>query len=1271
MSKFISSLKFNDAKKLTLGNSFTFDENINIIGPSGFDSLGDTSELTLGDSDTYLRSTFGDSLVLGTTTIIIETVGTERMRIDASGNVGIGTDNPTELLDINGNLHFSGILSGNGYSNVEASISGIELGITNHSGRIAVNESDISGIELGITNHSGRIDTIETSDTYGFADGTSTVPSIYFNSDSDTGIFLGAANELALSTSGSERMRIDSSGNVGIGTATPGYKLDVVGNAVIGTANNEIFIGNIGYGSAPGIAHELMANTTDYALNQTSTGDTNLNAKAGRTLIFRQGNTEKMRVHTDGNVGIGTSAPTFDLEIQKSNPGGTVEMKIFNSSTTAGSDARLQLRTTQSTGGSPSIRFDISSQGTWSMGYNNSDEGFYINRSEPLASTNEFMITSSGNVGIGTATPAQKLDVNGNAVIGTAGEEMFIGNVGHSDWAGIAHEDCANTTDYALIQRNTGAIILNCKAGQSIQFNQGNVNKMIIEATTGNVGIGTNNPTAINATTLHLHDAADCSIILSSDTPLNPNLLLQCFGADNSFIGFDTYYNSGWKSSDNGSNFVIYKKDNLLKFQYDSGIAVGSIVSMNDGMVMNTSGYVGIGTNNPLANLDVYYTENTTFIANTDQGNSKRHIQSYNASGTTNAFANISMKCSSAICDMKLIHLGNSESKLIYTLRTTGGSFKDIMTINHTGNVGIGTTDPEYILDVNGDTRISRAMGINSDGNSGRIIDDNMRSQYALASSYSGSYRQDVDYYVFNGTYGSWSMYYTAVDTTTQFTAEMQHRHNGYSTAFSLYLGWGGSSWDDAYRVKIRRGDYGGSTGTVSAELTFAGSVITLGSGGTFTHYDYTFQTTKIIVNDGTISLHYNGVEVATWVDASFGSRSLPRTRGFSIVSSESTGFGHQVYVKNVWLLPTTPHYKSLDIVGDTNVSGKLIVQKGADINMNVRGYAYGVLSIKADHANLDPLTLYPRPDAFTNNLINFMNDAGTSFKGSIGSSNNTSVSYNTSSDSRLKENISKMSNMLELINNLEPVQYNWIGTTGIDYGFIAQDVYNVLPHLRPKLNNGYTECECDNMHSQDLCHCINHEFPIGISGNPYYYSLDYGKFTPYLAKAIQELDVKINTLFVSNDEILSGITGYIGLIALTNGIHDPTMNIEISSNINDKRNAGVINGKDNDIVIIKTSGEGSMWVCNSAGELENGDYITSSDVAGYGQLQGDDILHNYTVAKITHDCNFSTMDGGPSDHRYIDANGNVITEDTYDILLGVTSNVYRAKFVGCTYHSG
>ena len=57
--------------------------------------------------------------------------------------------------------------------------------------------------------------------------------------------------------------------------------------------------------------------------------------------------------------------------------------------------------------------------------------------------------------------------------------------------------------------------------------------------------------------------------------------------------------------------------------------------------------------------------------------------------------------------------------------------------------------------------------------------------------------------------------------------------------------------------------------------------------------------------------------------------------------------------------------------------------------------------------------------------------------------------------------------------------------------------------------------------------------------------------------------------------------------------------------------------------MFINSLGEGAIWVSNKNGNLESGDYITTASIPGYGQKQDSEFLANYTVAKITMDCNF------------------------------------------------
>ena len=89
--------------------------------------------------------------------------------------------------------------------------------------------------------------------------------------------------------------------------------------------------------------------------------------------------------------------------------------------------------------------------------------------------------------------------------------------------------------------------------------------------------------------------------------------------------------------------------------------------------------------------------------------------------------------------------------------------------------------------------------------------------------------------------------------------------------------------------------------------------------------------------------------------------------------------------------------------------------------------------------------------------------------------------------------------------------------------------------------------------------------------------------------------------------------------------------------------------GSDDTRLKINSVGEGAVMVCNINGNLENGDYITTSAIAGLGMKQDDDLLHNYTVAKITQDENFATE----------------TTNVTYN------GQTYKVKLVGCTYHCG
>jgi len=105
--------------------------------------------------------------------------------------------------------------------------------------------------------------------------------------------------------------------------------------------------------------------------------------------------------------------------------------------------------------------------------------------------------------------------------------------------------------------------------------------------------------------------------------------------------------------------------------------------------------------------------------------------------------------------------------------------------------------------------------------------------------------------------------------------------------------------------------------------------------------------------------------------------------------------------------------------------------------------------------------------------------------------------------------------------------------------------------------------------------------------------------------------------------------------------------------------------------VRINGLGEGAIWISNINGNIENGDYICSSLIPGYGKRQNDDLLHNYTVAKATCSVNFTNLEELETKFnlRYLQPDGTLITKQEYLSGLASNENVYIAAFIGCTYH--
>jgi hypothetical protein len=759
---------------VSIGTSYyTTESNNNLLveGNVGIGTTNPSQELEVNGTvlaNDY-RALYNIYLTSPDSWIFRSTGGTERVRVTSAGNVGIGTTSPSAKLQVFGTSaapSVSGTFQGSIFSIKGSSTVFLDMGTTGASGYYAWMQAHDAGTgvnyKLAINPLGGNVGIGTTSPettlhvngsigayTSDYAAG-STGSRLLMKTFASTGNTYSLIQAQDVGGTSNNVLALQPYGdNVGIGTTSTSHKLDVSGGIFasnyisINAANTNFnlynngttylngdtqvdsdFIvtnGNVGIGGSPAsVTHgphlDIVGNRGTLTVGTgyfEDNGTTNF-LNGARPLAFGYSGSEYMRVHSNGNVGIGTTSPSNILHIAASAP-------------------RIRLEDTLDTGNYSMIAADngqLTLSADEGNNQGNSAQIFKVDNSEAMR------INASGNVGIGTTNPDEKLDVVGTGTqLGSTGY-YYNTRIKDSTNSGVLLGGNATENGVGFIAGINQLAFLTYDSGwgERMRINGGNVCiGTTAPATIGgtakltvNVGSGTSTPVTIaNGSTDSLYirrytSGGSYQLQTTSGASNAGNLSLQSYGGK---VGIGTTspsktleVNGTLKTASDITcdGTTIFGGTSSLNINLFAAGSLNLKTNNTTALTINSSQEVGIGTTSPKGKLHVLDGTAGSYTPDSEADTvviESSVVGGISLIGTGSGSAQKQKLAFGTISDPTGAEVRYDPNNSFMSVGTTAASnFLKLITGNGTeamrlaadGNVGIGTTSPSYKLDVNG-----------------------------------------------------------------------------------------------------------------------------------------------------------------------------------------------------------------------------------------------------------------------------------------------------------------------------------------------------------------------------------------------------------------------------------------------------------------------------------------------------------------------------------------------------------------------------------------